>query len=234
MYWVSEKLHLTLRHQDSHHDSALGSAPKIDISVTSLPKDVLNGMTDKESLTMIWRQWMHIANIKNALEMDRLNKCNVDVNGLCPWQSSFIYWLCLCSGMHMYCCVLKVWPALVRWWVKMCSLCMNKQMWKKKGRRQKRASIIVIATVIVVIIIIIIIILTKVSLSWQFCSLFQSEFSGECDLRNPEKMKLTFWQLVIVDKFPQDELCILSRQKLISDFGDVGVMVTACQKSVSL
>jgi hypothetical protein len=141
MYRVSEKLDLTLRHQEGHHDSAFGSAPKIDISVTSLPKDVLNGMTDEESLTMIWRQWTHIANIvlfyvlfmckcvlyychqvstqlqleyiisyhiKNALEMDRLNTCNVDVNGLCPRQSSFTHWLCLCSGMHIYCFVLKV------------------------------------------------------------------------------------------------------------------------------
>jgi len=49
-----------------------------------LPKDMLFGMTDKESLTMIWRQWTHRVNIKNALEMDRLNTCNVDVNGLCP------------------------------------------------------------------------------------------------------------------------------------------------------
>jgi hypothetical protein len=113
---------------------SIGSAPKIDISVTSLPKDVLNDMTNKESLPVIWRQWTHRANIKNALEMDGLNTCNVDVNGLCPRQSSFTHWLCLCSEMHIYSCVLKVWPALVRWWVKMCSLCMNKQMWKKKGK----------------------------------------------------------------------------------------------------
>jgi hypothetical protein len=104
MYQVSEKLHLSLR----HHDSAFGSAPKIDISVTSLPKVVLNGVTDKDSLTMIRRQWTHIASTKNALEMDRLNTYNVDINGLFPRQSSFAHWLCLCSGMHMYCCVLKV------------------------------------------------------------------------------------------------------------------------------
>ena len=60
------------------------------MSVTSLPKDVLNGMTDKESLRMGWRQWTHIANIKNALQVERLNTCNVDVNGLCLVPSTVL------------------------------------------------------------------------------------------------------------------------------------------------
>jgi hypothetical protein len=61
-----------------------GSAPKIGISGTSSPKDVLNGMTDKGSLKLFWGQWTHKANIKNALEMHRLNTCNVDNKWLVP------------------------------------------------------------------------------------------------------------------------------------------------------
>jgi len=71
------------------------------------------------------------------------------------------------------------------------------------------------------------------SVSWRFCSLFQNEFSRKCELRKSEKKKLCFdsWLLLTV---PQDEICIFSRQELISDFRDVHVTVTACQKSVSL
>jgi hypothetical protein len=68
------------------------------------------------------------------------------------------------------------------------------------------------------------------SVSWQFCSPFQNEFSGECELRKAEKKKLRFDSWLLLTKFLRMNYAPFPDRNI----RDVHVMVTACQKSVSL